>query len=278
MPPFSPAAGTPPPPPPVGVAPSPISSRPPPEGQHHHHHHHHHQQQQQADDLGGSASSSSAAAGAAAGGGGIFADHEGAAGGDEGERGGPSGNRWPRQETLALLKIRSEMDAAFREAALKGPLWEQVSRCVRACVRIHLSRPILHFFSFTRGEKRSSISMGTKATRASRQWAADRSSGLTRDAGLHEISLSNSSSQFGQFRCDVYDGTQGSMQVACLLPSSIPDPVAQIGQKASYCTSKSDRPRPRSTSTVNQKFPIKNHTHIALLRSSTLIPSSELFS
>jgi hypothetical protein len=135
MPPFSPAAGTPPPPPPVGVAPSPISSRPPPEGQHHHHHQQ--QQQQQADDLGGSASSS-AAAGAAAGGGGIFADHEGAAGGDEGERGGPSGNRWPRQETLALLKIRSEMDAAFREAALKGPLWEQVSRCVRACVYIHL--------------------------------------------------------------------------------------------------------------------------------------------
>jgi hypothetical protein len=158
MPPFSPAAGTP-PPPVAGVAPSPISSRPPPaEGQHHHQQQHQHQQQ--ADDLGGSASSSAAAAAA----GGIFADHEGAAGGDEGERGGPSGNRWPRQETLALLKIRSEMDAAFREAALKGPLWEQVSRCVRACVRIHPSRPILHFFSFTRGEKRSSTSMGTKAT------------------------------------------------------------------------------------------------------------------
>jgi hypothetical protein len=57
--------------------------------------------------------------------------HEGGlAGGEEGERGGSSsaGNRWPRQETLALLKIRSEMDAAFREAALKGPLWEEVSR------------------------------------------------------------------------------------------------------------------------------------------------------
>ncbi|RCV46922.1 hypothetical protein SETIT_9G570100v2 [Setaria italica] len=110
MPPFSPAAGT-----PVGAAatpaaaPSPISSRPP-EGQ----------QQQQVDEL--------------AGGGGSFADHEGSmsAGGDEGERGGPSGNRWPRQETLALLKIRSEMDAAFREAALKGPLWEQVSRKLEA--------------------------------------------------------------------------------------------------------------------------------------------------
>ncbi|KAL9178133.1 hypothetical protein ABFS82_01G105600 [Erythranthe guttata] len=41
--------------------------------------------------------------------------------------GGGSGNRWPRQETLALLQIRSEMDAVFRDATLKGPLWEQVS-------------------------------------------------------------------------------------------------------------------------------------------------------
>jgi hypothetical protein len=29
---------------------------------------------------------------------------------------------------LALLKIRSDMDAAFRDATLKGPLWEEVSR------------------------------------------------------------------------------------------------------------------------------------------------------
>ncbi|XP_051137354.1 trihelix transcription factor GTL1-like isoform X2 [Andrographis paniculata] len=39
-----------------------------------------------------------------------------------------SGNRWPRQETLALLQIRSEMDAAFRDATPKAPLWDQVSR------------------------------------------------------------------------------------------------------------------------------------------------------
>ncbi|XP_062159225.1 trihelix transcription factor DF1-like isoform X2 [Alnus glutinosa] len=38
------------------------------------------------------------------------------------------GNRWPRQETLALLKIRSDMDAVFRDSSLKGPLWEHVSR------------------------------------------------------------------------------------------------------------------------------------------------------
>ncbi|KAG2544116.1 hypothetical protein PVAP13_9NG788800 [Panicum virgatum] len=101
MPPFS---GT----PPVGVgqnAATPTSTRPP-EGQ-------------QA--VGGTAS--------AAGG----ADHEAAAGMSAGgDEGGPSGNRWPRQETLALLKIRSEMDAAFREAALKGPLWDQVSRRLEA--------------------------------------------------------------------------------------------------------------------------------------------------
>lgn len=45
-----------------------------------------------------------------------------------GSSGGGGGNRWPRQETLELLRIRSEMDAAFRDATLKGPLWEDVSR------------------------------------------------------------------------------------------------------------------------------------------------------
>lgn len=39
-----------------------------------------------------------------------------------------TGNRWPRQETLALLKIRSDMDVAFRDSGLKAPLWEEVSR------------------------------------------------------------------------------------------------------------------------------------------------------
>ena len=51
------------------------------------------------------------------------ADRAGGAGGGVG-----GGNRWPRQETLALLRIRSEMDAVFRDATLKGPLWEDVSR------------------------------------------------------------------------------------------------------------------------------------------------------
>ncbi|GMI82981.1 hypothetical protein like AT1G76890 [Hibiscus trionum] len=45
----------------------------------------------------------------------------------EGDR-SSGGNRWPRQETLALLKIRSDMDSVFRDSTLKGPLWEEVSR------------------------------------------------------------------------------------------------------------------------------------------------------
>ncbi|CAA0831651.1 Duplicated homeodomain-like superfamily protein [Striga hermonthica] len=54
----------------------------------------------------------------------------GGGGFDEGDRsvGGGGGNRWPRHETLALLKIRSDMDAVFRDASLKGPLWDEVSR------------------------------------------------------------------------------------------------------------------------------------------------------
>lgn len=47
--------------------------------------------------------------------------------GEEGDR-SFGGNRWPRQETLALLKMRSDMDVAFRDASVKGPLWEEVSR------------------------------------------------------------------------------------------------------------------------------------------------------
>ncbi|KAI5400189.1 trihelix transcription factor GT-2 [Lathyrus oleraceus] len=46
---------------------------------------------------------------------------------DEGER-SFGGNRWPRPETLALLRIRSDMDTTFRDASVKGPLWDEVSR------------------------------------------------------------------------------------------------------------------------------------------------------
>ncbi|RAL51689.1 hypothetical protein DM860_010407 [Cuscuta australis] len=43
--------------------------------------------------------------------------------------GGGGGNgRWPRQETLTLLEIRSRLDYKFKEANQKGPLWDEVSR------------------------------------------------------------------------------------------------------------------------------------------------------
>uniref|UniRef100_A0A7N0T9D9 Myb-like domain-containing protein n=1 Tax=Kalanchoe fedtschenkoi TaxID=63787 RepID=A0A7N0T9D9_KALFE len=43
-----------------------------------------------------------------------------------------AGNRWPHDETLALIKVRSDMDAAFRESSAKGPLWDEVSRKLAA--------------------------------------------------------------------------------------------------------------------------------------------------
>lgn len=36
--------------------------------------------------------------------------------------------RWPRQETLSLLEIRSRLDSKFKETNQKGPLWDEVSR------------------------------------------------------------------------------------------------------------------------------------------------------
>ncbi|KAM0915420.1 hypothetical protein ACQ4PT_010832 [Festuca glaucescens] len=82
--------------PPPAPGPVPLSSRPPPP------------QQPSFDELAGAAS---------------FPDDD--SGGGLGSGGG---NRWPREETLALIRIRSEMDAAFRDATLKSPLWEEVSR------------------------------------------------------------------------------------------------------------------------------------------------------
>ncbi|XP_043691797.1 trihelix transcription factor GTL1-like [Telopea speciosissima] len=41
---------------------------------------------------------------------------------------GDAGNRWPEAETLALMKIRSEMDYEFRDENPEEPLWEIVSR------------------------------------------------------------------------------------------------------------------------------------------------------
>ncbi|KAL8215607.1 hypothetical protein R6Q57_022444 [Mikania cordata] len=77
---------------------------------------------------GGADEISTAAAGGAAaeiGSSGFSEDERGRV--DDGGR-SSGGNRWPRQETLALLKIRSDMDVAFRDSSLKGPLWDEVSR------------------------------------------------------------------------------------------------------------------------------------------------------
>lgn len=54
-------------------------------------------------------------------------EEDGRVKGEEGDR-NFGGNRWPKHETLALLKIRSEMDAAFKDSGVKAPLWEEVSR------------------------------------------------------------------------------------------------------------------------------------------------------
>ncbi|KAK8691750.1 hypothetical protein V6N13_075248 [Hibiscus sabdariffa] len=37
-------------------------------------------------------------------------------------------SRWPREETLTLLEIRSRLDSKFKEANHKGPLWDEISR------------------------------------------------------------------------------------------------------------------------------------------------------
>lgn len=50
---------------------------------------------------------------------------------EAGSFGGDGGTgRWPRQETLTLLEIRSRLDSKFKEANQKGPLWDEVSRYI----------------------------------------------------------------------------------------------------------------------------------------------------
>ncbi|KAK9911956.1 hypothetical protein M0R45_035834 [Rubus argutus] len=45
-----------------------------------------------------------------------------------GNDGSGNNSRWPRQETLTLLEIRSSLDSKFKETNQKGPLWDEVSR------------------------------------------------------------------------------------------------------------------------------------------------------
>nr|XP_027066597.1 trihelix transcription factor PTL-like [Coffea arabica] len=109
---------------------------------HHHHHHHHHQDMVPSAGCGGalqhpefrSDSSTSTttpsircglSTGAAIGfgSGGLEMEAGCGLGGGDGGTG-----RWPRQETLTLLEIRSRLDPKFKEANQKGPLWDEVSR------------------------------------------------------------------------------------------------------------------------------------------------------
>lgn len=100
---------------------------PPPQQQQHYemlmmHHHHPHHEHQFGSDYGNAVTGTPTAA-LSGGGGGLEMDL-GCLGGDGGT------GRWPRQETLTLLEIRSRLDSKFKEANQKGPLWDEVSRYV----------------------------------------------------------------------------------------------------------------------------------------------------
>ncbi|XP_015088041.1 trihelix transcription factor PTL-like [Solanum pennellii] len=92
---------------------------------HHHHHHQHHQHEFLTDSSTPVAVATATATGATT-------TSAGFSGMDQMETGGGGGGdgsgRWPRQETLTLLEIRSRLDPKFKEANQKGPLWDEVSR------------------------------------------------------------------------------------------------------------------------------------------------------
>lgn len=73
---------------------------------------------------------SSAAAGGGVGGAALELRYEGAEENGEEELRNPSqtSRKWSNEETLALLKVRSQMNHAFLEAAHKSPLWDELSR------------------------------------------------------------------------------------------------------------------------------------------------------
>ncbi|KAH7512115.1 hypothetical protein FEM48_Zijuj12G0056400 [Ziziphus jujuba var. spinosa] len=98
---------------------------PPPPPPHHHHHHHDFRSADSA-----ATSTASITVTATSGpsfSGGLEAETAGCLGGDGGT------GRWPRQETLTLLEIRSRLDFKFKEANQKGPLWDEVSRSGKKC-------------------------------------------------------------------------------------------------------------------------------------------------
>ena len=47
-------------------------------------------------------------------------------------------SRWPRQETLTLLEIRSRLNPKFKDTNQKAPLWDEVSRYIYIYTSGHL--------------------------------------------------------------------------------------------------------------------------------------------
>lgn len=71
----------------------------------------------------------------------------GGGGGFSGFTDGGETGRWPRQETLMLLEVRSRLDHKFKETNQKGPLWDEVSRSQLFTLTLFISFSIsFHFF------------------------------------------------------------------------------------------------------------------------------------
>jgi len=60
--------------------------------------------------------------------------------------------RWPRQETLTLLEIRSRLDSKFKETNQKGPLWDEVSRYIYIYIHIFFFFQFYVIFFFKLGD------------------------------------------------------------------------------------------------------------------------------
>ncbi|KAL3536149.1 hypothetical protein ACH5RR_004610 [Cinchona calisaya] len=91
-------------------------------GRHHHHHEMVPHHEFRLDSSTSNTTTASIPCGVGYTGGGLEMEGCGIVGGDGGA------GRWPRQETLTLLEIRSRLDPKFKEANQKGPLWDEVSR------------------------------------------------------------------------------------------------------------------------------------------------------
>lgn len=60
------------------------------------------------------------------------------------------GARWPRQETLTLLEVRTRLNTRFKQSTQKTPLWDEVSRYSNFLIFFFIKRlrPPVHPASF----------------------------------------------------------------------------------------------------------------------------------